>query len=213
MITLAHRTDMPLQRKIRLSGINDGYHKVPEGKLASVVTSLEMCEPILRREISPRWSLRHVPNPDTGWYKDLFARLGSDWLWFSRLTMPEKELRTIIQSSHVEIYVLETLGHDEGLLELDFRDPGSCEIAFFAISKELQGQGAGRWLMNRAVEIAWQRPISRLWTHTCTYDHPKALSFYERSGFTAYCRQIEVADDPRVTGHLPRSAAPQIPIL
>jgi hypothetical protein len=34
-----------------------------------------------------------------------------------------------------------------------------------------------------------------------------------RSGFTPYRRAIEVADDPRLFGFLPREAAPHIPLL
>jgi hypothetical protein len=49
--------------------------------------------------------------------------------------------------------------------------------------------------------------------HTCTLDHPRALAFYLRSGFSAFSRQVEVADDPRGEGILPRSAASQIPII
>ena len=40
--------------------------------------------------------------------------------------------------------------------------------------------------MNRALELAWSRPISRVWVHTCTFDHPSALAFYQRSGFLPF---------------------------
>jgi GNAT superfamily N-acetyltransferase len=197
-----------------LGALADGYHVVPPGKLVSVVTSLEMCErPALRAEVSPSWSLRHEANPDAGWYKELYAKLGGDWLWFSRLTMPERELRSIIQNRDVQIHVLKAFDRDEGILELDFREPKSCEISFFAVAATLRGQGAGRWLMNRAIELAWTRQIDRLWVHTCSYDHPGALAFYERSGFRPYLRRVEVADDPRLSGHLPREAAPHVAIL
>ena len=75
------------------------------------------------------------------------------------------------------------------------------------------GQGAGRALMNLAIEKAWARPIRRFWVHTCTLDHHAALGFYQRSGFTPYARRVEVADDPRVTGLVPRSFAPHLPII
>jgi hypothetical protein len=39
------------------------------------------------------------------------------------------------------------------------------------------------------------------------------LSFFLRSGFTAYKRSIEVADDPRLKGFLPRDAAPRVPVI
>jgi hypothetical protein len=40
-----------------------------------------------------------------------------------------------------------------------------------------------------------------------------ALQFYMRSGFRPFRRQIEIGDDPRSTGRVPRTAAPQIPLL
>ena len=67
--------------------------------------------------------------------------------------------------------------------------------------------------MNEALELAFLRPIERLFVHTCSLDHPAALPFYVRSGFAPYKRAIEVADDPRLTGRLPRGAAPQVPFL
>jgi GNAT superfamily N-acetyltransferase len=127
--------------------------------------------------------------------------------------MPAPELEATIRHADVEVYALEVDGCDEGLLELDFRDPGQCELAFFGLGSALLGRGAGRWLMNRAIERAWARPITRLWVHTCTNDHPAALAFYLRSGFGAYARRVEVADDPRLSGLVPRSAAPHVPII
>jgi GNAT superfamily N-acetyltransferase len=192
-----------------------GYSEVPDGKLASVVTCLEMsAKPALRSErAAVPWQLRRVAEPDPSWYRDLYRRVGSPWLWYSRLAMPPAELGAILRSCDVEIYALNVEGRDEGLLELDFRTAGTCELAFFGLTAAVHGQGAGRWLMNRALERAWSRPIGRFWVHTCTLDHPDALPFYLRSGFYAYARRIEVADDPRLTGVAPRTAAPQVPII
>jgi len=39
------------------------------------------------------------------------------------------------------------------------------------------------------------------------------LPFYLRAGFTAYKREIEIADDPRLTGALRRDATPDVPII
>lgn len=193
----------------------DGYSDVPPGKVAAVVTCLEMLErPALRAERpAAPWRLRRVPRPEAAWYRELFARVGADWLWFSRLVMPVPDLEAIIRHADVEVHALAADGRDEGLLELDFREPGQCELAFFGLSGALLGQGAGRWLMNRAIERAWQRPIRRFWVHTCTNDHPGALAFYLRSGFRAYARRIEVADDPRLAGLAPRTAAAHVPII
>jgi GNAT superfamily N-acetyltransferase len=193
----------------------DGYSDVPHGKLATVVTCLEMTsKPLMRPDRNDAsWQLRRVTRPDPDWYRELFRRVGSDWLWYSRLVMPLEELQAILGSDEVEIYALTVDGSDEGLLELDFRNSGHCELAFFGLTSIAQGRGAGRWLMNRAVRRAWEQPISRFWVHTCTYDHPGALGFYLRSGFRPYARRIEVADDPRVTGLIPRTAASAIPVI
>jgi GNAT superfamily N-acetyltransferase len=192
-----------------------GYSDVPAGKLASVVTCLEMLsKPVLRGErAAVAWQLRRMPKPDPSWYRELYRRVGSEWLWYSRLAMPPAELETILRSPEVEVHALNLAGRDEGLLELDFRAAGTCELAFYGLTAAVQGQGAGRWLMNRAIEQAWSRPIGRFWVHTCSLDHPQALPFYVRSGFSAYARRIEVADDPRLVGLVPRTAAPHIPII
>src|SRR5688572_23170872 len=94
----------------------------------------------LRPEVSGTWSLRREKHPDAGWYKEIFSRLGSEFLWFSRLAMSERALREIIEDPRVHVYALEMAGKDEGLLELDFREPKTCEIAFFALSANLRGK-------------------------------------------------------------------------
>jgi GNAT superfamily N-acetyltransferase len=192
-----------------------GYSDVPEGKLASVVTCLDMlARPALGAERADTpWRLRHVPQANPDWYRELFRRIGIDWLWTSRLVIPEADLAAILSNPAVEIHALAWEGRDEGLLELDFREPGQCELAFFGISQALLGRGAGRWLMNRALERAWARPIERFWVHTCTLDHPDALGFYRRSGFNPYERRVEVMDDPRLAGLAPRTAASHVPII
>jgi GNAT superfamily N-acetyltransferase len=192
----------------------DGYSDVPARKIAAVVTHLEMTErPALRPDPAGAWTLRKVPSPDLDWFRDLYRRVGEEWLWFSRLQMADAELAAIIRSPMVEVHALVHEGRDEGLLELDFREAGQCELAFFGVTADLIGGGAGRWLMNRALELAWSRPVSRVWVHTCTLDHPSALAFYQRSGFRPFRRQIEIADDPRLDGTAPRNVAKHVPII
>jgi GNAT superfamily N-acetyltransferase len=192
----------------------NGYSDVPAGKIAAVVTHLEVTErPALRPDPPGAWTLRRVETPTLDWYRDLHRRVGEEWLWFSRLQMTDSELAAIIQSPLVEVHTLVQDGRDEGLLELDLREAGQCELAYFGVTAKLIGSGAARWLMNRALERAWSRPVARVWVHTCTFDHPAAVAFYQRSGFRAFRRQIEIADDPRLDGTAPRSAAGHVPII
>ena len=192
----------------------DGYSDVAAGKIAAVVTHLEMTERLVLPPDPPgAWTLRKVDNPGLDWFRDLYRRVGEEWLWFSRLQMTDAELAAVIQSPPVEVHALAQDGHDEGLLELDFRQSGQCELSFFGVTAKLIGSGAGRWLMNRALELSWSRPITRVWVHTCTFDHPMALTFYQRSGFRPFRRQVEVADDPRLDGTAPRDVAKHVPVI
>ena len=164
----------------------DGYSDVPAGKIAAVVTHLEMTErPALRADPAGPMDAAQGRAPGLDWFRELYRRVGEEWLWFSRVTMSDAELAAIIHSPLVEVYALVQDGSDEGLLELDFRQPGQCELVFFGVTAKLIGSGAGRFLMNRALELAWSRPVTRVWVHTCTYDHPAAMSFYQRAGFRA----------------------------
>jgi len=192
----------------------DGYSDVPAGKIAAVVTHLEMtARPALRRDPAGAWTLRRVEMPPLDWFRDLYRRVGEEWLWISKIRMPDAELAAIIQSPLMEIYALAHEGRDEGLLELDFREPGQCEFVSFGLTEKLVGIGAGRWLMNRALELAWSRPVDRVWLHTCTFDHPAALAFYQRSGFRPFRRQVEVVTDPRLDGTVPRDVARHVPVI
>ena len=159
------------------------------------------------------WTLRKVETPGLDWYRDLHRRVGAEWRWFARLRMNDHELAAIIQSPLVEVHALVQDGRDEALLELDFREAGRCELVYFGVTAKLIGGGAARWLMNRALERAWSRPVTRFWVHTCTFDHPAAVAFYQRSGFRAFRRQIEIADDPRLDGTAPRGVARHVPII
>ncbi|SLN20301.1 GNAT family N-acetyltransferase [Pseudooctadecabacter jejudonensis] len=191
------------------------FWEVPEGQIAAVVTHLQMFERPAPRPMG-RVDATLVPHaaPDLDWYRDLFMRVGGqDWMWFSRLGMNDAELAAILHRDDVHIYSVQKDGRDEGMLELDFRVSGECELGYFGLTSAMVGTGAGRWLMEQALDLAWAQPISRFHVHTCTLDSPQALPFYVRSGFQAYARQIEVADDPRKAGVLPMDSAPQLPII
>lgn len=192
----------------------DGYTDVPPGKIAAVVTYLEMRErPRLPRLRKPEgWSL-HRLNPDRDRYRALFRRIGEPWLWFSRVVIPDEALAEILDNPGVEAYALNDGSADLGLLELDLRPRGEAELSFLGVAPESIGQGAGRFLMHEAIRRAFARPITRLFVHTCSLDHPGALAFYLRSGFAPYRRAVEVADDPRLFGFLPIEAAPHVPVL
>lgn len=178
-----------------------------------MVTYLEMSQRPAPRDVAAPEGVTLLAHEaaDLAWYRGLYRAVGEDWLWFSRLYMEDAALAAILHHKDVEVYALRKDGRDLGLLELDFRDPDNTELAFFGLSKELIGTGAGRWMMERALDLAFKRPIRRLFVHTCTLDSPQAVGFYIRSGFVPYGRAIEVMDDPRMNGPVRGDAAGHIP--
>jgi len=190
------------------------YEAVPNGELAAVVTYLEMVAPPGHAVPSSPLSVKRVEVPQPEHYRELFRLIGERWLWFSRLILDEAHLAEIVQHPKVELYrVLDGANRQVGMLELDFREPHECELAFIGLIPELAGQGHGRWLLAEAVRRAWREGVDRVHVHTCSLDHPAALAAYTRAGFTPYKRAIERFADPRLLGYLPRDCAPQVPLL
>lgn len=192
------------------------FSPIAPGAIGAIVTSLEMTSrPALRAMPASDLRLERWTAPAPDRYRTLYRRVGEPWLWFSRLELDDAALSSIIHDPKLRIWaVLDRRGIELGILELDFRDSGQCEIAFFGLVPELTGKGHGRWLMAMALQAGWAEPgVQRMWVHTCTLDGPSALHFYISSGFTPYQRQIETFADPRLTGLIPREAAPQIPLI
>ena len=190
------------------------YEPVAGSDLAAVVTFLEMRKAPTAQVPASSYSLRRIENPDVDAYRQLFRRIGQAWLWFSRLIMSDEGLAAIIQDEKVELYtVVDEIGAEIGMLELDFREAGQCEIAFLGILPELAGFGHGRWLLGESLILAWREGIRRVHVHTCTLDHPAALPAYRHAGFRACKRAIERFPDPRLRGILPLDCAPQVPLL
>ena len=191
------------------------YEPVADGELAAVVTWLEMRTPPEQHVVPPSTlSLMRVEVPEPEHYRQLFRLVGAPWLWFSRLIMDDAHLAAIIQHPKVELYeVLDGNDREVGMAELDFRDARECELAFIGLIPELSGKGHGRWLLAESVRRAWREGVDRVHVHTCSLDHPAALTAYRRAGFTPFRRAIERFPDPRLLGILPRDCAPQVPLL
>ncbi len=195
--------------------LTSGTYDIAPGKVAMVVTHLEMTEQAKQRPVpEPEGVKLEQVGATLDWYRDIYRRVGGlEWLWFARIGMSDEKLSDILRDPRVEIFALIKDGVAEGLLELDYRIDGECELAYFGVTSVLLGSGAGRYLMNTAIRLAWEKPINRFHVHTCTLDHPEALGFYRRSGFTPYRQQIEIEDDPRLAGNLPMDAGRRVPII
>jgi GNAT superfamily N-acetyltransferase len=192
----------------------DGYTDLPAGRIANVVTYLEMRAPP-EREKPTDGGLRicAVPAPTVAWYRELYRHVGERWLWFSRMMIDDRALAAQLADPARQILVVERDRETIGFAELDRSVEGEVEIAMFGVVPEATGTGAARFLMGEALALAWAPGTKRVWLHTCTFDHPAAIPFYRRAGFAPYKFAIEVSPDPRLTGQLPRHAGPHVPLI
>jgi GNAT superfamily N-acetyltransferase len=194
--------------------MRDGYTDLPPGKVAAVVTYLEMrTPPFPSTPAMSEFAVRHVSQPDLDWYRELYRVIGEPWLWFSRLRMSDEELRAVIHDPAVDVFALTHASEDHGLLEFDRRRFPDIELSFFGVTPALIGKAAGSALLQHCLPLEWEYKPQRVWLHTCTSDHPGALAFYVKAGFVPYKRAIEISNDPRLTGEMPRTAAHHIPIV
>jgi GNAT superfamily N-acetyltransferase len=188
-----------------------GLIPIPDGHIGAVVTYLEMTDrPRPRPLPSSPLRLEPWPEPEPARYRLLFERVGSRWLWYSRLAMDAERLRSEIQQVHT---VVDRSGIEVGMVELDFRTERECLIRFLGLVPELAGKGHGPWLFAHTLALAWRPRVRRVAVNTCTLDHPAALPAYLKAGFRACGRAFESFPDPRLAGLLPAGVAPQLPVV
>jgi ribosomal protein S18 acetylase RimI-like enzyme len=175
-------------------------------RIETVITYLEM-----RRPPSPRppvqpphkLALLRVAEPSVPFYRFLYDTVGEPWFWYERRAMSDAALLAAIRAPGVELSVIYADGEPAGYVELDFRDKANANVAYFGLMPRFIGRGLGAYLLSWALDEAWRRGPERIWLHTCTLDHPRALRLYQRAGFVPYKQEVKVVDDPRDLGLIP----------
>jgi ribosomal protein S18 acetylase RimI-like enzyme len=187
-----------------------------------VITYLEMREPPQYGELAAlriaaplrKLALMRAEACTVSFYRYLYETVGTPWLWYQRRLLDDAALNAEIGKPTTEIFVLYVGGVPAGYFELDAAPPQETELCYFGLIPEFIGRGLGSFLLRAAIDRAWSRPIRRLWVHTRSFDHPKALGHYQRAGFVVYARRQLRFEDPRTQGILPRTLQnPLLPAL
>lgn len=191
--------------------------------LDDVITYLEMHErprygegglPRVPAPYGVKLALMRAEDCTVSFYRYLYETVGTPWLWYERRLFSDEALAAQIRKATTEIFVIHVGGVPAGYFELDAAAPNETELCYFGLIPEFIGRGLGPFMLQAAIDRAWERPISRLWVHTRTFDHPKALGHYQRAGFVVYARRELRFEDPRLLGYLPRSLMhPRLPPL
>lgn len=174
----------------------------PDRMLDVTIVYLEMWTRPAAEAAAPRADVAVVRahSPTVSYYRFLYDQVGGPWLWYERRDMDDGRLARIVQDPAVEVDVLQVGGVPAGYAELDGRVAGEVELAYFGLMPEFIGQGLGAYFLGWAIQRAWELGPRRVWVHTCSLDHPRALGTYLRAGFAEYAREAIRVADPRVSG-------------
>jgi GNAT superfamily N-acetyltransferase len=191
----------------------NGYYQLPPGKMANAVTWMELKDLLRPAEPAPAgFTLRQLRKADATLHRKLYRDIGEPWLWSGLLMKGKSEMEAYLADAKVLSFAVFENSKAIGMLDLETSHEG-VEIVYFGLAPAHTGMGAGGWLMAETIRIVREAGHSRLWLHTCNFDHPKAIVFYQKQGFAIYAQGFEIMDDPRRDGLLPKSAAPHVPRL
>ena len=122
----------------------------------------------------------------------------------------ESKLRSQLSNENSAFYFLYADKRLTGYLKLneapsqtDINDSESLEIERIYVSKEFQGTGLGRCLMEHAINIAIERRKKYVWLGVWEKNE-KAIRFYERNGFNKIGTHKFVIGDDVQTDYIMR---------
>jgi hypothetical protein len=145
--------------------------------------------------------LERAIDPPVWYFLSLYDAVGRDYEWQDRFDQAESDpaaLQAFVRDPDVVIWTALKHGWPHGFFVLDWRQEGVCDLAYFGLVPQAVGDGLGRALLETALATGWARDgVTRMTVNTCTLDHPRALSLYQKLGFAPVRRE----DTRRVLMH------------
>lgn len=121
----------------------------------------------------------------------LYRLVGGDWEWIDKLPWTDSQWKSYVEQDNLRTWVAYEEGSIAGYYELLRQPGGNVEIIYFGITGPFIGKGLGGYLLTHAIRSAWAwEGTRRVWVHTCTKDHPGALSNYKARGMTLYKQDV-----------------------
>lgn len=164
------------------------------------ITYLEMTSPDQVVPFSGEWRLdvrrAEVPCPELNRF--FYGAVGSDVWWHERLGWDRDRWLEWVDRPELQTWIGYLLGTPAGYFELEAQPGGQAQLAYFGLLPSFIGRGLGSELLAVAVARAWDLATHRVWVHTCTLDHPRALPNYQARGFRVYDSHEKVERLPDV---------------
>ena len=138
--------------------------------------------------IPPRWQFN----------QSMYCRIGVDWSWQEKRAWDEAGWRAYVEAPGLHTFAASWAGEPVGYFELRQDQHGGIEIVYFGLLREFIGKGLGGAILSRALEQAWRLGPDRVWVHTCTLDHPAALTNYQARGMRIYRTETETVSGKEI---------------
>jgi len=155
---------------------------------AITITYLQMTKPDdvvpleRRRRLVARCA--EIPCPELNRF--FYVAIGSEWWWHEREGWGRDRWEEWVDRDDLETWIGYVDDTPAGYFELESQPGGQVQLMYFGLLPSFIGRGLGPELLSAAVERAWEVATERVWVHTCTLDHPRALANYMARGFRIY---------------------------
>jgi ribosomal protein S18 acetylase RimI-like enzyme len=138
-----------------------------------------------------------IPSPELSRF--FYATVGAGFNWYGRLGWSYAEWLAHVEQPELHTWFGSVSGSPIGYFELleQATPTGSdVQIEYFGLLPNFIGRGLGTELLADAIEQAWALGPQRIWLHTCTLDHPRALGNYQAGGFEIFETGEEIEELP-----------------
>lgn len=168
-------------------------HRAGE-RVEYTVTHLEMTDrpayPRPHLPPGPVSALVAAEAPPAWYFLALYDAVGAEFEWTDQHERPRDDLTAFLADPSVMLYTLMRAGWPHGFFLLDMRVQGVCDLGYFGLVPQAMGRGLGRFLLQTAVHMAWDRPgVACVTVNTNSLDHPRALPIYQQAGFEPVRRE------------------------
>lgn len=170
---------------------------IPAGtRVPYTITYLEMTAPPgSPRPLPEGVELIRAIDPPVWYFLSLYDAVGRDYEWQDRFDQAEDDPRALqdfVRDPDVVIWTAMARGWPQGFFMLDWREAGTCDLAYFGLVPQALGTGLGAPLLSQAMSIGWARDgVARMTVNTCSLDHPRALTMYQKAGFSPIRRETK----------------------
>ena len=141
----------------------------------------------IRSRLCPdnRFMVREATVKQWRFNRFLYDLVGNDWTWVDKLSWSDVQWKQYAEADSMRTFGAYYDGSPAGYFELHSA-AGDVEISYFGLAPAFIGKGLGGYLLTVTLEEAWRMNPNRVWVHTCSQDHPGALSNYQARGMEIY---------------------------